>query len=329
MKASATATDVAPQADRPKDSTTSLVSVVMPACNAEKYLREALDSVLAQTHSNLELIVIDDASTDLTADILNSYADLRLKIITNPSRKGAGLSRDIGIAASCGQWIAFIDADDAWLPTRLEKFLAVTSDRHDNVVFDNVMECSTSNNGKLTPRNMLRSSTEFHPIDQAAATITAVQLIDSERMLLQPLFSRQTLMDTLARHSNHRFGEDTYFLLKLLSRGADLIYVRQPLYLYRVSSLSASSAADKYLLLIEILKECLMDFRDHPAVLQALNRKITRTTDDHHRFSLSRAIKDGRFSTAIRIVLSRPMTLIQLASHNRKKLLKRLSRAYR
>jgi glycosyltransferase involved in cell wall biosynthesis len=93
------------------------VSVVIPAYNAERYLREAIDSVLGQTHQDLELIVVDDGSTDSTPAILASYGE-RIRVVTQPNR-GVCTARNVGIAAATGEYVAFADADDIQFPFRL------------------------------------------------------------------------------------------------------------------------------------------------------------------------------------------------------------------
>jgi glycosyltransferase involved in cell wall biosynthesis len=98
-----------------------LVSVIIPAHNRETYLAAALDSVLAQSCSDLELIVVDDGSVDGTANVVQAYAqkDKRIRFIRHGSQKGAQAARNTGIRASQSQWIAFLDSDDEWLPDSL------------------------------------------------------------------------------------------------------------------------------------------------------------------------------------------------------------------
>ncbi len=102
-------------------SETPLVSVVMAVYNGQPFLRAAMDSILNQTYTNFELIVIDDASTDATAEILHAYNDPRIKIVTNLNNIGQTRSLNKGIEMARGSLIARHDADDTSYPERFEQ----------------------------------------------------------------------------------------------------------------------------------------------------------------------------------------------------------------
>ncbi|WP_277344132.1 glycosyltransferase [Paraglaciecola sp. 20A4] len=96
-----------------------LISVIIPAYNAQRYIESTLESVFNQTYSNIEIIVVDDGSIDDTPAILATYAE-RLQTIKTKN-KGVSHARNTGIEASNGSWIAFIDSDDVWGPTKLNE----------------------------------------------------------------------------------------------------------------------------------------------------------------------------------------------------------------
>jgi len=106
-----------------------LVSVILPTFNRASTLPRAIDSVLTQTYANLELIIVDDGSTDNTHELLKKYqkVDKRVKVIYNKQNLGAPLSRNKGIKASNGDYIAFQDSDDEWLKEKLIKEMSVFS----------------------------------------------------------------------------------------------------------------------------------------------------------------------------------------------------------
>lgn len=100
-----------------------LVSIITPNYNGARYLTYAIESVLNQTWSNWEMIIIDDCSTDQSLDIIKQYArkEQKIKLISSQKKVGPANARNIGIDHARGQYIAFLDSDDIWLPQKLEK----------------------------------------------------------------------------------------------------------------------------------------------------------------------------------------------------------------
>lgn len=114
-----------------------LVSVIMPAYNAENYIKEAIDSVLAQTISDWELLVIDDRSGDHTKEIVLSFAekDSRIRLLSNEKNMGAAGSRNRGLDLCCGQYVAMLDSDDYWEPVMLERMVACAEKTGADIVY--------------------------------------------------------------------------------------------------------------------------------------------------------------------------------------------------
>ncbi len=102
-----------------------LVTVIMAAYNCEDYVAEAIESVIAQTYPHWELLCIDDCSTDSTRDVISRYADAdeRVRLLCNTRNMGAAATRNRGIEAARGEYIAILDADDVCMPDRLERSL--------------------------------------------------------------------------------------------------------------------------------------------------------------------------------------------------------------
>ena len=103
-----------------------LVSIITPNWNCEKYIAETIESVLAQTYQNWELLIQDDCSTDGSLLVVHRYAktDSRIKIEVNPKNSGAAVTRNNAIKRSKGIYLAYLDSDDIWVPEKLEKQLA-------------------------------------------------------------------------------------------------------------------------------------------------------------------------------------------------------------
>lgn len=100
------------------------VSIVIPCFNGAGTIGRALDSVASQTFSDYEVIVVDDASTDSSVDIVHQARIPNLQLIRHPANRGAAASRNTGIRTARGRWIAFLDCDDAWMPEKLARQMA-------------------------------------------------------------------------------------------------------------------------------------------------------------------------------------------------------------
>lgn len=101
-----------------------LVSIIVPVYNAEKFIRETMDSVLAQTYPHWELLLVEDGSSDGSVDVIEEYIaekeESRIRLIRLPSNQGAARARNKGLEEASGRYIAYLDADDLWIPEKLE-----------------------------------------------------------------------------------------------------------------------------------------------------------------------------------------------------------------
>ena len=113
----------------------SLVSIVMPAYNAAKFIRETIASVQSQTYENWELLVIDDGSKDETVEIIRALTkeDARIRLLQNEKNMGVAKTRNRGIELADGEFIALLDSDDLWYPEKLEKQLSLA--RESEIVY--------------------------------------------------------------------------------------------------------------------------------------------------------------------------------------------------
>ena len=131
------------------------VSVIMPAYNSEVYIRESIDSVLAQTFADFELIVVDDGSTDTTAAIAESYSDSRIRLIRQPNR-GVSVARNTGLEASQGQFITFLDSDDLYYPDFLKTLHRLIQSNQTEMSFSNYSESDRAEDMQKTDVNKIR-----------------------------------------------------------------------------------------------------------------------------------------------------------------------------
>lgn len=144
-------------------SKSPLISVIMPAYNAEEYLTEAVESVRAQTYTEWELLILDDGSTDGTAEIALKYAKLDSRISYHPNERNMGVAetRNRGFELAKGEWTAMLDSDDAWHPEKLQKQLRLADDFGADIVYcsyalcgDDVSEFTVPD--RVTYESMLR-----------------------------------------------------------------------------------------------------------------------------------------------------------------------------
>ena len=101
------------------------VSVITPTHNRAGLIARAIQSVLDQTYPQFDLLVVDDASTDKTEDVVGTFGDPRIRYVRHPETKGAAAARNTGLDLSQGDYVAFLDSDDEWLPIKLERQLSI------------------------------------------------------------------------------------------------------------------------------------------------------------------------------------------------------------
>ena len=142
------------------------VSIVMPSYNTGRFISETIESILAQSYSDWELIIVDDGSTDDTDEVVGQYlADERIRYIKNERNSGAAVSRNRALREAKGKWIAFLDSDDLWEPDKLKKQIAFMENNDYHFSYTNYIEIDEKSlpNGKsvtgpkrITERGMYR-----------------------------------------------------------------------------------------------------------------------------------------------------------------------------
>lgn len=110
-----------------------LVSIIMPTYNCAKFIGETIKSVIAQTYSNFELIIVDDCSKDNTKDVVNSFDDERIKYHRLEKNSGAAVARTTAMNMAKGKYMAFLDSDDLWMENKLEHQLKFMKDNNYNI----------------------------------------------------------------------------------------------------------------------------------------------------------------------------------------------------
>lgn len=209
-----------------------LVSVVMPNFNSEKYLEEAVRSVLNQSYCNLELLFVDDCSTDGSMEIIKRFDDARIKIFSTEKNSGAAVARNIGIKNAIGRWIAFLDSDDLWLPTKLEKQLRFMTDG--DVAFSFTHYRAINADGKMIACfNPKKSEYGYKQILRHNSIGCLTAIYDAQRLgkVFMPVSAEKR--------------EDFACWLSILKTGVKARCMSESLSLYRVRGNSVSSKKTK------------------------------------------------------------------------------------
>lgn len=217
------------------------VSVIIPAFNAAAVIGNAVGSAQAQTENRIEIIVVDDASTDDTAAVVERLAaqDTRLRLVRMARNGGPGAARNAGLDAAGGEWIALLDADDRYHPQRLESLLAASASHKAQLVADNlalVLMPQMQDAGLMIPAEWLHAPRLISAVEFVEGnTRTAAQ----QRVgygYLKPIIRRDFLVRAGIRYDDLRFSEDYIFVLRCLIAQARYIVLPEAMYDYAIDA---------------------------------------------------------------------------------------------
>ena len=210
------------------------VSVIMPAYNSEKTISEAVTSVLRQTFDDLELLIVNDCSSDGTDEIIRSFAkeDPRIVIIENEKNSGVSYSRNVAIARADGEWIAFLDSDDVWREDKLESQLRLMSEHPGSSI------CYTAS------AFMDSRGNPYQYVMAAEEKIEYSTLLRKNLLSCSSVMIRASVMKDIKMPSD-RMHEDYYTWLTVLRDGGYACGINEPMLTYRLSENSKSSGRVK------------------------------------------------------------------------------------
>jgi succinoglycan biosynthesis protein ExoO len=210
------------------------VSVLIAAYNAAPFLSRAVASALAQSAPPVEVLIVDDASTDATALVAGALAeqDGRVRVLRLGVNCGPAAARNAGVAAARGAWIAVLDADDAFLPGRLAALTTIARTHDADVVVDNFL-WRPARDGLAAGAGLVPAET-VETVDAATFAARArPYCAEADWGLLKPMFRAQFLRDNgLAYPAHIRHGEDFHMMLDLLLAGGRCVVSRAPGYVY-------------------------------------------------------------------------------------------------
>ena len=206
-----------------------LVSVIMPCYNMEKYIAATIESVQRQTYPHWELLIVDDTSTDRTADMVRSHQiqDDRIHFVVKPKHSGIADTRNQCISMAKGRFLAFLDADDLWHPEKLEQQLQFMTERKIGFSYSSY-DCVDEEGKPLEKR------------------VNSAGNLDYDAYLHNTIIGCSTVMIDTTIIGNvfvphFRTSEDTATWLNILKKGFLAYAIEQPLTSYRIRQHSASS----------------------------------------------------------------------------------------
>lgn len=260
-----------------------MVSIVIPVYNVEKYLRQCLDSVLAQTYSDLEVIAVDDGSTDSSPSVCDEYAarDPRVRVIHKPN-EGVSAARNTGVEFAHGEWMTFVDADDMLAPDAVEHWMRTAQET--GVLC--ITACISRKAAKVMHRH---KQVKPRIYDWESLTARSLhQLRGTDTGSWAKLLHRSVFAGTLRWPDGYRF-EDLALLPLLYERigelGSKIASLNMPLYFYRPVSGS------------------FMDSPCNPAYADLF--RVTEEIENwatHRSYALLRAARNRRFAAACAMI---------------------------
>ena len=199
------------------------VSVIIPVYNSSKSIKDCLDSVIKQTYKNLEIILIDDKSSDNSVDIIKTYKDNRIRFIELEENSGAAIARNKGIEISTGDYICFIDSDDYWKLNKIEKQVKFIKNKEfiysGYAYYKNGKTHDVKVPKKLNYKQAVKNTTIF----------TSTVMFNMNKLKKEDIYM-----------PNVKRGQDTLTWWKILKKGITAYGINEVLAFYRVGSSSLS-----------------------------------------------------------------------------------------
>jgi succinoglycan biosynthesis protein ExoO len=215
-------------------------SVIIPAYNVSGIVERAVRSAAAQTFPPLEILVIDDCSTDDTGEVVSALGREipSLRLLSTPTNGGPSAARNVGLREAKADWIALLDADDAWKPGRLKRLSEVASATSADLVADNLVLWDAVQEKQFRPA--------YFELQEAQKQITLLDVFRADDnfnfskasfALMKPIYRREFLADhKLEYNESMKIGEDFFLLAESLFNGAKVILIEEAYYIYSMPS---------------------------------------------------------------------------------------------
>jgi glycosyltransferase involved in cell wall biosynthesis len=293
-----------------------LVSVILPAYNAEKYIGGAIKSVLKQTYPYLELIVVDDGSMDRTVEIVNNFRDPRILLIKHEFNMGVSAARNTAIDNASGTFIAFIDSDDEWLPDRLEKLLPILIESsEDCFIADDHTVCFDTKNGLKPWDSGLNMYHGINP-DGGVLTLSLIDFLKLGAPLIHPVIPLEPIRKfSIKQNIDFRSIEDLDFYCNIFRIGLKLKLYKKSFYLYRLTLGSITNNPDFLKGKVAVFKALLEDqgfTQEEKSLFDALLLEANKEMN-YSEFSFS--LKKRQLRKAFMLLSKNPLFLFVFLKH--------------
>ena len=272
-----------------------MISVIIPTYNRGNRITESIKSVLNQTYSDLELIVIDDGSTDNTSDVVNNIHDCRL-LYYKQDNKGACAARNYGIKLAKGEYIAFQDSDDTWEPNKLEIELDLLESKNCDLVY-----CGLNRIMQNKVIYIPEGHNDYETID--IQKLLTQNRISTQTILMKTSVAREVLFD-----ESFKRLQDWDFALRVCSSGYKIDYVNQALVRSEVQEDSITSLVPSEQAYLFLLKKHEDEYYRYPEAIARLYSIIAYRLKDNDRKKAIKYLKKSfmynkKLSTVIKLLL--------------------------
>lgn len=279
-----------------------LISIITPVYNTAQYLPACLSSILNQTYENIEILIIDDASTDNSTDVIKTFTDPRIKFFQQSTNQGQSVARNLGLDEAKGEYICFVDSDDIAHPQMVEllyKAIVETGAdfsyaEHERIVSLDNLPCETYKN--LTFEEILEPSFNH---------LTKKRKLPME--IWAKIYTRQSIGST--RFYPRIYHEDNLFSIIYFDSQSKGVYVPAALYYYLQRDGSVMNTAYSMLKAhskIVVIRELYQYFKNAPAKLALVRRRfLNRIAKDSLKFATSSTGANKEIADYVRRELQR------------------------
>ncbi|WP_274631344.1 glycosyltransferase family 2 protein [Arvimicrobium flavum] len=291
------------------------VSFVIAAFNAERSIARAIESAIAQRDVTVEVVVVDDCSSDRTVEVACSFPAELVRVVQLEKNRGAGAARNAGLEIARGRWIAVLDSDDTVYPDRLARMIRRAERFDAQIAVDNLSVVQEANGAEtvMFESARLASLSELSLADFIAANLLFENTFSFGYM--KPIFERRFVERNALRYvETVRIGEDYVFLASALARGGRCVVVSEPGYAYHIRSGSISRVLElHHVEAMLAADEAFM--RDHPldqAAQTAQARRMRSLEEGRSFLTLVQHLKQRAPLKAIMTALRDPMAVRHL-----------------